>query len=151
MALAPVDPDGAALRALRSAGLRVTIQRPAMLAWLDAQPRSTAEAITAGMRGQVGAVSTPAVYGMLAACTAAGLLRRIKPAGHRARFDRRPGDNHHHVVCRRRDRTEDVDRAAGRSPAGLRPMTWVSRWTRPGRGVCPACKAAEGSPHGARH
>jgi Fur family ferric uptake transcriptional regulator len=152
MAFAPVDPDGAALRALRSAGLRVTMPRLAMLAWLDAHPHSTAEAITAGVRGQFGAVSTQAVYDMLAACTPAGLLRRIDPAGHPARFERRAGDNHHGVACRRCDRTEDVDCAAGAqpclSPAGdlgcevdeAEVMFW---------GVCPTCQGAEGSPDGA--
>jgi Fur family transcriptional regulator, stress-responsive regulator len=131
MAFAPVDPDGAALWALRSAGLRVTMPRLAMLAWLDPHPHSTAEAITAGVRGQFGAVSTQAVYNMLAACTVAGLLRRIEPAGHPTRFERRAGDNHHHVVCHRCDRTEDVDCVAGGRPCCPWPMTWASRWTRP--------------------
>ena len=99
MAFAPVDPDGAALRALRSAGLRVAMQRLADAGVaLDAHPHSTAEAITAGVRGQFGAVSTQAVYNMLAACTPASLLRLIDPAGHPARFERRAGDNHHGVV-----------------------------------------------------
>jgi Fur family transcriptional regulator, stress-responsive regulator len=45
-------------------------------------------------------------------CTDAGLLRRIEPAGHPARFERRVGDNHHHLVpwC---GRTEDIDRVVG--------------------------------------
>jgi Fur family transcriptional regulator, stress-responsive regulator len=154
MAFAPVDPDGAALWALRSAGLRVTMPRLAMLAWLDPHPHSTAEAITAGVRGQFGAVSTQAVYNMLAACTVAGLLRRIEPAGHPTRFERRAGDNHHHVVCHRCDRTEDVDCAAGGRPClsladdlGFEvDEAEVVFW-----GVCPACNAAEGSPDGARH
>jgi Fe2+ or Zn2+ uptake regulation protein len=34
-------------------------------------------------------VSTQAVYDVLAACTTAGLVRRIEPAGHPARFERR--------------------------------------------------------------
>ena len=68
-------------RALRAAGLRVTMPRLIMLAWLEAHPHSTAEAVGAGLRDQFGAVSTQAVYDMLAACTTAGLLRRIEPAG----------------------------------------------------------------------
>jgi hypothetical protein len=36
MAFGSVDPGGAASRALRSAGLRVTMPRLAMLAWLEA-------------------------------------------------------------------------------------------------------------------
>lgn len=124
-----------------------------MLAWLDAHPHSTAEAIGAGVRGQFGALSTQAVYDMLAACTTAGLLRRIEPAGHPARFERRVGDNHHHVVCRRCDRTEDVDCVIGSQPC-LTPVedmgfavdeAEVVFW-----GLCPACKAAEGSAPGAQ-
>lgn len=51
------------------------------LAWLAGHPHSTADAIGAGLRERVGAVSTQAVYDMLAACTTAGLLRRTEPAG----------------------------------------------------------------------
>jgi Fur family transcriptional regulator, stress-responsive regulator len=154
MAAAAVDPDGAMSRALRVAGLRVTMPRLVMLAWLEANPHSTAEAIGTGMREQFGAVSTQAVYDMLAACTTAGLLRRIEPAGHPARFERRVGDNHHHVVCRRCDRTEDVDFVIGAQPclAPVQDMGFpvdeaeVVFW-----GTCPSCQAADGSLDGEQH
>jgi Fur family transcriptional regulator, stress-responsive regulator len=148
MAFAPVGPDGAALQALRGAGLRVTTPRLAMLSWLAEHPHSTADAIGAGVRERLGAVSTQAVYDMLAACTAAGLLRRIEPAGHPARFERRVGDHHHHLVCRRCGRTEDVNCATGEQPC-LAPDSEqgfaideaeVVFW-----GVCPACQAADDS------
>jgi len=153
MALGSVDPGGAASRALRSAGLRVTMPRLAMLAWLGAHPHSTAEAIRAGVREQFGAVSTQAVYDMLAVCTTVGLLRRIEPAGHPARFERRVDDHHYHLMCRRCGRTEDVDRVTGVQPC-LTPAeaggfavdeAEVVFW-----GVCPACPAADGAPDGAR-
>ena len=147
MAFAPAGPDGSALRALRAAGLRVTMQRQAVLTWLAEHPHSTAEVIGAGVREQLGAVSLQAVYDVLAACTDAGLLRRIQPAGHSAGLERRAGDNHHHVVCRRCGRTEDVDCVAGARPC-LTPddeqgfavdEADVVFW-----GVCPTCLAAEG-------
>src|SRR5258705_9416073 len=116
MVLAVIDPDGKVSRTLRSAGLRVTMPRLAMLTWLAGHPHSTVDAIAAGVRERFGAVSTQAVYDMLAACAAAGLLRRIEPAGHPARFERRVGDNHHHLVCRRCGRTEDVDRVTAAQP-----------------------------------
>jgi Fur family transcriptional regulator, stress-responsive regulator len=148
MAAAAVDPDGAMSRALRAAGLRVTMPRRAMLAWLEANPHSTAEAIGAGMREKFGAVSTQAVYDMLAACTTAGLLRRIEPAGHPARFERRVGDTHHHVVCRRCDRTEDVDSVIGAQPC-LVPVQDVGFSVDVAEvvfwGACPSCQAADGS------
>jgi Fur family transcriptional regulator, stress-responsive regulator len=149
-----VPPGSAATHALRSAGLRVTSPRIAMLTWLSAHPHSTAETIGAGVREQVGAVSTQAIYDMLAACTEAGLLRRIEPAGHPARFERRVGDNHHHVVCRRCGRTEDVDCVIGAQPC-LTPDTEpgfavdeaeVVFW-----GVCPSCGAADGPALAANH
>jgi Fur family transcriptional regulator, stress-responsive regulator len=154
MALAPADPDGTASRALRAAGLRVTLPRRAMLTWLAEHPHSTAYAIGAGMQEQFCAVSTQAVYDMLGACTAAGLLRRIEPAGHSARFERRVGDNHHHVVCRGCGRTEDVDCVVGARPC-LTPVAdqgfavdeaEVVFWA-----MCPACTAAERSAAGAQH
>jgi len=125
----------------------VTMPRRAMLTWLAEHPHSTAEAIGAGVREYIVAVSTQAVYDMLAACAAAGLLRRIEPAGHPARYERRVGDNHHHVVCRRCGRTEDVDCVVGARPC-LTPdedngfavdEAEVVFW-----GTCPSCKAAEG-------
>jgi Fur family transcriptional regulator, stress-responsive regulator len=154
MAIAAVDPDRAMSQALRLAGLRVTLPRLTMLAWLARHPHSTVEAIAAGVREQFGAVSTQAVYDMLAACAAAGLLRRIEPAGHPARFERRVGDNHHHLVCRRCGRTEDVDRTIGPQPCLTPAETTgfavdeaeVVFW-----GICAACQAVEGSPDGAPH
>jgi Fur family transcriptional regulator, stress-responsive regulator len=113
---------------------------------------STAEAIGAGVREQFGAMSIQAVYDALGACTAAGLLRRSQPAGHSARFERRVGDNNHHVVCRRCGRTEDVDCVLGARPC-LAPddeqgfaadEAEVVFW-----GACPTCMAAEGSTTGA--
>jgi Fur family ferric uptake transcriptional regulator len=138
-------------RALRSAGLRVTMPRLAMLTWLAEHPHTTVDAIAVGVRERFGAVSTQAVYDMLAACAAAGLLRRIEPAGHPARFERRVGDNHHHLVCRRCGRTEDVDCAIGAQPC-LTPAgdmdfvvdeAEVVFW-----GVCPRCQTADRSTDG---
>lgn len=111
-----VDLDETALKALRAAGLRVTAPRRAVLAWLVEHPHSTVDAISAAVRGVLGAVSTQAVYDVLGVCTTAGLLRRIEPAGHPARYERRVGDNHHHVVCRHCGRTDDVDCAVGAAP-----------------------------------
>lgn len=151
MVLAAIDPDGEMSRALRAAGLRVTMPRLAMLTWLDGHPHATVDAIAAGVRERFGTVSTQAVYDMLAACAAAGLLRRIEPAGHPARFEHRAGDHHHHLVCRRCGRTEDVDRAIGARPCltAAQDLGFVVDeaevvfW-----GVCPACKAAESSADG---
>jgi len=145
VALIPADADFAALQALRAAGLRVTAPRLAILAWLVEHPHTTADAIGVGVRERLGSLSTQAVYDVLGACTDAGLVRRIEPAGHPARFERRVGDNHHHLVCRRCGRTDDVDCVVGACPC-LTPVddhgfavdeAEVVFW-----GMCPTCMTA---------
>lgn len=101
---------------LRGAGLRVTAPRRSVLQWLAGHPHATAEQIRAGVTQRLGSVSTQAVYDVLAVCITAGLVRRIELSGHPARFERRVGDNHHHVACRSCGRTEDVDCAVGARP-----------------------------------
>ncbi|MGH3778830.1 MAG: Fur family transcriptional regulator [Pseudonocardiaceae bacterium] len=78
---------------LRRAGLRVTAPRQSVLQWLAEHPHATAEQIRSGVAQQLVSVSTQAVYDVLAARTTAGLVRRIEPAGHPARSERRVGDN----------------------------------------------------------
>jgi Fur family ferric uptake transcriptional regulator len=101
---------------LRAVGLRVTAPRVATLDWLAGNPHATADQVAEGVRERLGSVSTQAIYDVLHACTSAGLLRRIEPAGHPARFETRALDNHHHLVCRVCGRTEDVDCVVGVAP-----------------------------------
>jgi Fur family ferric uptake transcriptional regulator len=61
-------------------------------------------------------VSLQAAYDVLRVLTAAGLVRRIQPAGSVARYETRVGDNHHHVVCRSCGAISDVDCAVGYTP-----------------------------------
>jgi Fe2+ or Zn2+ uptake regulation protein len=94
-----------------------------------------------------------AIYGVLSACTDSGLLRRIEPAGHPARFERRAGHNHHHLVCRGCGRTGDVDRVAGEW-SYLEPVDEhgcvIDEAKSVFWGLCPACQEAGGSTAG-RH
>lgn len=89
---------------------------PSVLGWLGEHPHSTAEAIRRGVGERAGPVSHRAVYDVLKACGDAGLVRRIKPAGGPALFERRVGDNHHHLVCRGCGDTADVHCAVGAAP-----------------------------------
>ncbi|HEX3788459.1 MAG TPA: Fur family transcriptional regulator [Pseudonocardiaceae bacterium] len=149
MVVGRIDPDDTAQQALRAAGLRVTNPRRAVLAWLATHPHSTVDKIGAAVRPQLGSVSTQAIYDVLGACEKAGLLRRIELAGHPARFELRVGDNHHHLVCRRCGRTEDVDCVVGErgclTPAddhGFRiDEAEVVFW-----GLCTGCTTAGRSP-----
>jgi Fur family transcriptional regulator, stress-responsive regulator len=101
---------------LRGAGLRVTAVRVALLESVRAGDHLGVEALAAGVRDRVGHVSLQAVYEALHALTAAGLVRRIEPAGSPARFEGRITDNHHHVVCRSCGAVADVDCAVGEAP-----------------------------------
>lgn len=127
---------------LRSVGLRVTAPRVAVLEWLAEHPHSTADQVTTAVRARLGAVSGQAVYDVLHAYTQAGLVRRIEPAGHPARFETRAGDNHHHVVCRSCGRTEDVDCVRGSRPC-LEPESTAGFAVDEAEivfwGTCPEC------------
>jgi Fe2+ or Zn2+ uptake regulation protein len=129
---------------LRSAGLRVTRPRLAVLDVLDGGGHLEVEEITRRVRERIDSVSTQAVYDVLGALSRAGLARRIEPAGSPARYEARTGDNHHHVVCRGCGMVADVDCAVGAAPC-LDPSTThgfevdeaeITFW-----GLCPACQS----------
>ncbi|MES4908504.1 MULTISPECIES: Fur family transcriptional regulator [unclassified Streptomyces] len=138
----------AAAEELRGAGLRVTAARVALLETVRDGDHLGVEAIASGVRDRVGHISVQAVYEALHALTAAGLIRRIEPAGSPARFEGRVGDNHHHVVCRSCGAVADVDCAVGEIPCltasddhgFLIDEAEVIYW-----GVCPDCSTARSS------
>jgi Fur family transcriptional regulator, stress-responsive regulator len=103
-------------RMLRGAALRVTRPRLAALAAVHDHPHADTDSIIGVIRAQLGEVSHQAVYDVLRALTAAGLVRRIQPSGSVARYEARVGDNHHHVVCRSCGAIADVDCAVGYTP-----------------------------------
>ena len=101
---------------LREAGLRVTRPRLAVLSAVRRHPHADTDSIIGAVREDLGEVSHQAVYDVLRALTAAGLVRRIQPSGSVARYESRVGDNHHHVVCRSCGFLADVDCAVGTVP-----------------------------------
>lgn len=133
---------------LRERGLRVTAPRLAVLGVVAEQPHATAENVLAAVRHELPQISVQGVYDVLHALTDAGLLRRIEPAGHPARYERRTADNHHHIVCRSCGALDDVDCAVGHAPC-LHPSSTsgfsvdvaeVTYWGR-----CPDCRSAQAS------
>ncbi len=133
---------------LRGAGLRVTAARVALLETVRDGDHLGIEEITSGVRERIGHISLQAVYDALHALTAAGLVRRLEPAGSQPRFEGRVGDNHHHVVCRSCGAVADVDCAVGEAPC-LTPSddhgysigeAEVVYW-----GLCPSCSTAPSS------
>jgi Fur family ferric uptake transcriptional regulator len=101
---------------LRAAALRVTRPRVAVLTAVHAHPHADTDGILTTVRADLGDVSHQAVYDVLKVLTTAGLVRRIQPAGHVARYESRVGDNHHHVVCRTCGVIADADCAVGSAP-----------------------------------
>ncbi len=101
---------------LRSASLRVTAPRQAVLAAVHENPHADTDAVITAARRRLPAVSHQAVYDVLRALSDAGLVRRIQPAGSVARYEARVGDNHHHLVCRSCGAIADVDCAVGDVP-----------------------------------
>jgi Fur family transcriptional regulator, stress-responsive regulator len=134
---------------LRMADLRVTRPRIAVLEAVHANPHADTETIFAAVRDGLPDVSRQAVYDVLNALTAVGLVRRIQPLGLVARYESRVGDNHHHVVCRSCGVIADVDCAVGEAPC-LTPdgndvldgfvldEAEVIYW-----GMCPDCSTAD--------
>ena len=132
-------------RVLRGATLRVTRPRLAVLTAVHAHPHADTVSIFGAVRRELPEVSQQAVYDVLHALTAVGLVRRIQPAGAVARYEARVGDNHHHVVCRSCGAIADVDCAVGEAPCLTASDNQgfsvdeadVTYW-----GVCPECVAA---------
>jgi Fe2+ or Zn2+ uptake regulation protein len=110
----PTTPDFQ--RMLRGASLRVTAPRLAVLKAVHDHPHASTDSIIGVVRENLGVVSHQAVYDVLHALTAVGLVRRIEPMGSVARYESRTGDNHHHVVCRSCGTVADVDCAVGAAP-----------------------------------
>ncbi len=130
---------------LRGVALRVTRPRVAVLSAVRDHPHADTDSIIGVVREGLGEVSHQAVYDVLRALTAAGLVRRLQPTGSVARYEARVGDNHHHVVCRSCGAIADVDCAVGHTLCLTAADDWgyeideaeVIYWGR-----CPGCVAA---------
>lgn len=139
--------------ALRAANLRVTGPRVAILEALTKQPHADADAVLRTVRADYGKVSTQTVYDALHAMAAHGIIRCIEPAGRPALYERRVGDNHHHLVCRRCATVVDIPCAVGYTPCltaahesefsegFVIDEAEVTYW-----GICPRCREEQDAP-----
>lgn len=133
---------------LRSAGLKVTDSRIAVFDAFRSGEHLDADAVHTRVSGVLPSTSRQAVYGVLGALSAAGLLRKIEPAGSPALYETRTGDNHHHLVCTNCRTVLDVGCVVGEAACltpnethGFRIETAeVTFW-----GVCPDCSAGRAS------
>lgn len=134
---------------LRGADLRVTRPRLAVLDAVYTHPHADTDQIIGVVRSDLGEVSHQAVYDVLRVLTAAGLVRRIEPAGSAARYESRVADNHHHLICRSCGTIADVDCAVGDTPCLTASddhgftidEAEVVYW-----GLCPDCAPAQPTP-----
>ena len=134
---------------IHAAGLKVTAPRLAVLRALTDMPHSNADALFGVVHTDLPGTSLQAVYGVLASFGTAGLVRKIEPAGSPALFERRVGDNHHHIVCTRCSVVHDVECAIGHAPC-LTPADALGFDVRAAEviywGLCAQCQAATSAP-----
>lgn len=143
--LTEVAPDrGQAAARLREAGLKVTEPRLAVFGSIEIGEHLDADEIFRRVSRELPSTSLQTVYGVLAALSGAGLLRKIEPAGSPALYENRIGDNHHHLICTRCNAVHDVGCVVGEAPCltpsethGFQLATAeVTFW-----GLCPDCRA----------
>ena len=127
--------------AFRTAGLRSTPQRRAMLGFLSDGPvHATAEEIFVAVNRNDPRASRATVYNNLRALEGAGLVREVVSEGKAARFDMN-FHRHHHFLCERCGAVEDIEwfdlPAAARGVLGARQ---VRHFDIVFRGLCGACR-----------
>jgi Fur family transcriptional regulator, stress-responsive regulator len=136
--------------ALRARGYRVTPQRLAIQEIVESLGRHvSADEVAREAATRLPGVSLPTVYSALDALEDAGLLRRVAAGRGAALYD--AGPEHHHLVCRRCGRVEDLEADLPLSPA-------LSQARRRGfapegaevvvRGLCRECRREEAKPAG---
>lgn len=129
--------------ALRERGQRVTPQRLAINRTLRALDRHvSAEELYDAVEEVVPGVSLPTVYSSLELLEELGLLRRVGSFNGRALFDPRL-DPHHHAVCTRCGRVDDIEAPVDATPAVAEARR--AGWSDPSAGlvvtgVCAACR-----------
>jgi Fur family peroxide stress response transcriptional regulator len=93
----------------RERNLPVTIQRRVVLnALLDRDDHPTVDQLFEDVKGRMPGVSRTTIYRALETLVELGLARRTNHFEASARFDGNT-DHHHHLVCRRCNRVEDID------------------------------------------
>lgn len=137
-----------AIERLKAAGLRSTAPRRAVLETLQPGGHLDAGEVYNQVKQSLAGTSLQAVYGVLAALTEAGLVRKIEPVGSAARYEARVGDNHHHLICTSCGRIEDVSCAVGHAPCLVPSESHGFQVTSAEvtfNGLCPECQPRHAS------
>lgn len=131
------------LGVLRSFGLRATPQRVAVLRALAASSdHPGAEEICTRVRRKIPMISTATVYKILGELRTIGQAKALPFPG-KVRFDFGGHPDHHHLVCDRCGRTEDVpaiSRTNGRVAVPRRNGYQILGVEMAFRGFCPECQ-----------
>src|ERR1044071_8787697 len=140
-----MDPD-AIKRSLALGGLRSTPQRYAVMAFLMEQARHpTAAEIFEAVNRVDPRSSRATIYNNLRDLVQAGLVREVAMEGRAARFDVK-GIRHHHFICERCGKIEDVDwYDVPRPPAASLGARVVRECELIFRGLCARCVPRRGS------
>lgn len=126
---------------IRGAGLKLTPQRLAVLDYLQrAAGHPTAEQIGAEVNRRLPRAARATVYNALRALRDAGLVSEVRLDGATARYDTNLAP-HHHFICRRCGRIEDVsaEPAAPPPPFEVGEGYVVEGYEIVLRGFCAAC------------
>jgi Fur family transcriptional regulator, peroxide stress response regulator len=131
------------VRSCRAGGLAMTVQRRAVLEALSVRhDHPTADQIYEAVRGRVPGISRTTVYRVLETFLRIGVARRVSQPGAAVRFEART-DGHHHLVCRRCGRIDDVDLPGLRPPPHPRTGFQIIDWQVEFSGYCPHCRPKE--------
>jgi Fur family peroxide stress response transcriptional regulator len=133
-------------RSLAGSGLRSTPQRHAVMAFLLAQAgHPTAAEIFEGVNRVDPRSSRATIYNNLRDLVEAGLVREVAMEGRSARFDAK-GMRHHHFICDRCGKVEDVDwYDVPRPAAASLGKRVIKEWELIFRGLCSKCAPRRGS------
>jgi len=109
--------DSDLARLLRDRGLRATSQRVVMHRLLrDRDRHVSAEQLLSEASERLPGVSLPTVYSTLELFEQLGIVRRVNGGGGTLVWDTR-ADAHHHMICRRCGRIEDMETPLDLEPA----------------------------------
>ena len=113
----PPRDDGELAELLRERGLRATSQRLVMHRLLRERNRHvSAEELLSEASQRLPGVSLPTVYATLELFEDLGIVRRVNGGGGTLLWDTR-SDTHHHMICRRCGRIEDMETPLDLEPA----------------------------------
>jgi Fur family peroxide stress response transcriptional regulator len=130
-------------QSLESSGLRCTTQRHSVMAFLLDHPgHPTAADIFEAVNRLDPRSSRATTYNNLRDLVDAGLVREVAVEGRAARFDAK-GVQHHHFICDRCGKVEDVDwyEVPGPTPAALGTRV-LRECELIVRGLCTTCASA---------